>query len=47
MRLPEDGRLQRPSHTWLSADSGTDVHLENADGAAGLNSVIRNSWTWV
>ena len=47
MRLPEDGRLQRPSHTWLRADSGTDVHLENADGAAGLNSVIRNSWTWV
>ena len=46
-RLPENRRLQRPSHTWRRDDSGTSVHLENADGAAGPNSVIRNSWTSV
>lgn len=38
MRLPENRRLQRPSHTWRRDDSGTNVHLENADGAAGPNS---------
>lgn len=46
-RLPRgQERLQRPSHTWLRW-LGTNMHLENADGAAGAETLIRNSWTSV